>query len=75
VTDQPPVDTFVGAWIDLCTPYTGEPVNPRPPACDMVSPGGRMLCLLPYSYGLAHHHGQHLGLDRNGCFRGWADKR
>lgn len=70
VTSDPPT-----AWVDFTRPYTGDVLDPLPPACAQPSPGGKMLCLLPDSRGLPHHFGQHLGLDRSGTFRGWHDRR
>jgi hypothetical protein len=75
--DDDPVDELgpALAWIELGTPYTGDVVDPRPPACNQPSPGGKMLCILEDSHGLPHHHGQHLGVDHAGNFRGWRDRR
>jgi hypothetical protein len=62
------------SWIDLVAPYTSDVETTRPPACEMPSPSGAMLCDLPKTQ-IGHHFGQHLGIDRWGNLRGWPDKR
>ena len=62
------------AWLDVVpVDRYGDPGR-QFPICDEPSPTGRMLCILPRT-DLYHHHGQHLGLDRHGNFRGWTDRR
>lgn len=62
------------SWFEMTIPFTGDVSYPRPLACGMESPSGVMLCELPESR-TRHWFGQHMGIDRNGCFRGWKDDR
>lgn len=61
------------AWVDLVRVRPDYPLEVVP-ACGEPSPSGAMLCDLPRTK-VGHFMGQHLGVDRNGNFRGWPDKR
>lgn len=66
------------SWVELVEPdrtdYVEGVVPLNPLACGEPSPTASMLCDLPASQN-RHRFGQHLGIDRNGCFRGWKDTR
>lgn len=70
-----PDDEQPQAWLELApVDRYGDPYRVIP-ICDIPSPTNVMLCILPESGDLQHHFEQHLGIDKHGNFRGWADKR